>query len=981
MARSGTDLKMAKLSGNQKDGAFYFCLLLSGQDYEDGPDLAGKPMNETSYRGMIGSLMYLTATRPDIQFSIVLCARYQSNLKESHLTTVKRILRYLKASGYAEAEYVAAAGCCASILWMKSQLSDYDIHYKMVPIFCDNTSAIAISNNPILHSRTKHIDIRYHFIKDHILKEDIELHFILTNTDVSFDPFPSTNEPEKRPLKKLLIKFSALNWQRPLTLDFHTICSLTVLDYNNGKYVVHPAPKVLGGNYSSTKQVNSIHQLLAYSLITRTEVDIGEIIYSDLDPPKVTDIELTVHMIVVNNRKDSESPPPLVAKPKKGKSQTVASTLPKSQGPEDFRALSKKRKKPKSKRPPTKTKESPPKPTEGSEQSHSVSSGTGTRQSKPLPEGTATHPKDSGGNKQPLDRDITSTTSNEGTAKTTPRPEGLLGDKDSGVNIPPADMEPIHTPVADPSRTGAKYQVDETQSTRLRYRSLTKNKGKTSSEVKPDTKPLKLQTYVDIQAFLLSDDELDKDSDEEEVLAAGDDIDEDPQDDKEFRTPSPKQIILNRLMKMSRVLFNRITKKQWEQHEEAAVSYADLKASIDQYYDENIAHRDQTDKLVEASMSSLDRSSITISDFYKGLNVITQLLKDISNAVKDDPATNQKLNEATETFARISSNVTKVLSLVKGFDFSTLLSAVKSFQDRAVKQEEASIAWMKSSTNMAWNLGSRMTGVELSQTALKREISSLMQDTSEIKSMMSKMYAAFQGQPILAPSGSVTPTLALTDVQANVEGENANTTTTEEPPSHTEGETEEPRLAIPISLISSIELVKASSIVLPGPDEPEEAEKIRLDPKATKGAKAGEMFKKAQDAEHAVLKRQHTEKVRKSLELRKHKYDSYMWTVSSRLKPEPITDIKIHPKTKPMVITVYRGTDGRNFEVHEPFLFGAFGIFELDELREIIPNKKNAVVKDLINSLSQRYERLKKIPEELGIHYALPAPAPEQAAS
>ncbi|GJT47013.1 uncharacterized mitochondrial protein-like protein [Tanacetum coccineum] len=58
-----------------------------------GPDLASKPVNETSYREMIGSLMYLTATRPDIQFSTVLCARYQSNLKESHLTAMKRILR------------------------------------------------------------------------------------------------------------------------------------------------------------------------------------------------------------------------------------------------------------------------------------------------------------------------------------------------------------------------------------------------------------------------------------------------------------------------------------------------------------------------------------------------------------------------------------------------------------------------------------------------------------------------------------------------------------------------------------------------------------------------------------------------------------------------------------------------------------------------------------------------------------------------
>ncbi|GKC13014.1 hypothetical protein Tco_1009796 [Tanacetum coccineum] len=100
---------------------------------------------------------------------------------------------------------------------------------------------------------------------------------------------------------------------------------------------------VLGGNYS-TEQVNSIQQLLAYSLITGTEVDIGEIIYSDLDPSKVTDIELTAHMIVVNNRRDSVSPPHLVAKPKKGKSRTVAPTLPKSQGPEASGTLSKKRK-------------------------------------------------------------------------------------------------------------------------------------------------------------------------------------------------------------------------------------------------------------------------------------------------------------------------------------------------------------------------------------------------------------------------------------------------------------------------------------------------------------------------------------------------------------------------------------------------------------------------------------------------------------
>ncbi|GJZ65450.1 hypothetical protein Tco_0622146 [Tanacetum coccineum] len=156
----------------------------------------------------------------------------------------------------------------------------------------------------------------------------------------------------------------------------------------------------------------------------------------------------------------------------------------------------------------------------------------------------------------------------------------------------------------------------------------------------------------------------------------------------------------------------------------------------------------------------------------------------------------------------------------------------------------------------------------------------------------------------------------------------------------------------------------------------EEAEKIGLDLKKIASAKVGEKFKKAQDAEHQVLKREHTKKVRKSLELRKHKFESYMWTINNRLKPETITDIKIHPKTKPVVIKIYRGTNGRNFDVHRPFSFGAFGISELDELREIVPKNKNAVLYHLMNSLSRRYERIRKIPKELGIKSTLLAPAP-----
>ena len=63
---------------------------------------------------------------------------------------------------------------------MRNQLLDYDLQLSKIPIYCDNTSAIAIANNPVLHSKTKHIEIRYHFIRDHVMNGDIELHFVPT---------------------------------------------------------------------------------------------------------------------------------------------------------------------------------------------------------------------------------------------------------------------------------------------------------------------------------------------------------------------------------------------------------------------------------------------------------------------------------------------------------------------------------------------------------------------------------------------------------------------------------------------------------------------------------------------------------------------------------------------------------------------------------------------------------------------------------
>ncbi len=79
-----------------------------------------------------------------------------------------------------EAEYIAMSSCCAQILWMRSQLSDYGFEFNKIPLYCDNKSAIALSCNNVQHSRANHIDIRHHFIREQVEKGVVELYFVRT---------------------------------------------------------------------------------------------------------------------------------------------------------------------------------------------------------------------------------------------------------------------------------------------------------------------------------------------------------------------------------------------------------------------------------------------------------------------------------------------------------------------------------------------------------------------------------------------------------------------------------------------------------------------------------------------------------------------------------------------------------------------------------------------------------------------------------
>nr|GEV24081.1 hypothetical protein [Tanacetum cinerariifolium] len=112
----------------------------------------------------------------------------------------------------------------------------------------------------------------------------------------------------------------------------------------------------------------------------------------------------------------------------------------------------------------------------------------------------------------------------------------------------------------------------------------------------------------------------------------------------------------------------------------------------------------------------------------------------------------------------------------------------------------------------------------------------------------------------------------------------------------------------------------------------------------------------------------------KQYELKKKRYDQYVRTLNNRFKLERIMDIFIHPNTKPVSLVVYRNNDPRNFHVHKEFKFGNLRLSEWDKLNAIIPTKRNKCLKDMMTSLRNKYERLKKIPEELELDESLPLP-------
>ncbi|GJT14107.1 hypothetical protein Tco_0861149 [Tanacetum coccineum] len=160
-------------------------------------DKEGKAVDPSHYRGIIGTFLYLTASRPDLQFAICMCPAFadadHASCQDTRHSTFgsmqflgDRLVSWSSkrqksaAISSMEAEYIAMSSCCAQILWMRSQLTDYGLGFNKIPMYSDNKSVIALCCNNVQHSRSKHIDIRFHFIKEHVENGVIELYFVNT---------------------------------------------------------------------------------------------------------------------------------------------------------------------------------------------------------------------------------------------------------------------------------------------------------------------------------------------------------------------------------------------------------------------------------------------------------------------------------------------------------------------------------------------------------------------------------------------------------------------------------------------------------------------------------------------------------------------------------------------------------------------------------------------------------------------------------
>ena len=213
------------------------------QNVKLSADVGDEIEDPTMFRRIVGSLIYMTITRPDLSYAVGLVSQFMQVPRKPHLDAVRRILRYVKStlhyglfyeagtdvqvfgytdadwagsmsdrrstSGYmfslgsaavtwsskkqstvalssTEAEYRGAAVAACEVVWLQKLLADLDVQVEgPVVIYCDNMSSIQLARNPVFHARTKHIEVHYHFVREKVLAGEIDLVYVSTQDQIA----------------------------------------------------------------------------------------------------------------------------------------------------------------------------------------------------------------------------------------------------------------------------------------------------------------------------------------------------------------------------------------------------------------------------------------------------------------------------------------------------------------------------------------------------------------------------------------------------------------------------------------------------------------------------------------------------------------------------------------------------------------------------------------------------------------------------
>ncbi|GKE24336.1 retrovirus-related pol polyprotein from transposon TNT 1-94, partial [Tanacetum coccineum] len=145
---------------------------MESSDPVDTPMVEKSKLDEDPQRKVVDPTHYV----------VCICAWYEAKPTEKHLHALMQTLITQKSTviSSTEAEYIALSGCCTQVLWMRSQLTNYGLGFNKIPMYCDNKSIIALCCNNVQHSRSKHIDIIFHFIKEQVDNGVVELYFVNT---------------------------------------------------------------------------------------------------------------------------------------------------------------------------------------------------------------------------------------------------------------------------------------------------------------------------------------------------------------------------------------------------------------------------------------------------------------------------------------------------------------------------------------------------------------------------------------------------------------------------------------------------------------------------------------------------------------------------------------------------------------------------------------------------------------------------------